>query len=129
MGKLIKILPLALGAGFLFFGAQKFGATNPVFEIIADRSEINLFEPTIRYLTGIGEILAGILLLLPRDITRKAGSLLGLAILVGAIGFHISPWLGINVPGIGHGLFITALAMTLINLFLARHYFGRKLNP
>jgi len=129
MGKLIKILPLALGAGFLFFGAQKFGATNPVFEIIADRSEINLFEPTIRYLTGIGEILAGILLLLPRDITRKAGSLLGLAILVGAIGFHLSPWLGINVPGIGHGLFITALAMTLINLFLARHYFGRKLNP
>jgi len=24
----------------------------------------------------------------------------------GAIGFHLSPWLGINVPGMGHGLFI-----------------------
>ena len=122
MGKLVKILPFLLGAGFLFFGAQKFGATNPVFGIIADRSGISLFEPTIRYLTGVGEIVAGLLLLIPKILSRKAGTLIGLAILIGAIGFHLSPWLGINVPGIGHGLFVTAVIMLLVNLFLARAY-------
>ena len=122
MEKLTKILPILLGAGFLFFGAQKFGAGNLVFETIADRSGIDLFEPIIRYLTGIGEVLTGVLLILPRSLTRKLGTLSGLAILVGAIGFHLSPWLGINVPGIGHGLFITAVIMLLVNLFLARAY-------
>jgi len=121
MQKFYKYLPLALGAGFLFFGAQKFGAANPVFEIIADRSGIDLFEPLIRRLTGVAELTAGILLILP--LTRAYASLLGLGILAGAIGFHLSPWLGINVPGIGHGLFFTAVIMAVLNLVLARHYF------
>jgi len=117
-----KYLPIILGAGFLFFGAQKFGATNPVFAIIAERSGLPIFEPVIRQITGVAELLAGALLLVP--VTRKAASLLGLAILFGAIGFHLSPWLGINVPGIGHGLFFTAVIMTGLNLMLARHYFA-----
>ncbi len=128
MEKFFKILPLTLGAGFLFFGAQKFGATNPVFDIIAERSGISLFEPTIRYLTGVGEIATGALLLWPSLSTRLLGLMSGLAILLGAIGFHLSPWLGINVPGIGHGLFFTALLMTALNLYLIRQYFGPRLN-
>lgn len=115
MSKATLALSLVLAAGFVFFGVQKFGAENIVFETLAERSGIFLFEPYIRYLTGIGELTAAVLLLLlPR--TRLVGALIGLGLLVGAIGFHLSPWLGINVPTIGHGLFYTALAMTALTV-------------
>ena len=127
MTRFYTYLPIALGAGFLFFGVQKFGADNAIFEIIAQRSGLSIFEPGIRLLTGFAEILAGVLLLVPA--TRRPASLLGLAILFGAIGFHLSPWLGINVPGIGHGLFFTAVIMTALNLALVRNNFGRASNP
>ena len=118
MNHLSLILALLLAAGFIFFGVQKFGTTNPVFSIIAERSGIGLFEPLVRMMTGAGELLAALMLLIPA--ARKLGTLLGLAILIGAIGFHLSPWLGINVPGIGHGLFATAVIMLVINVILAR---------
>ena len=116
MKKLPLILSLVVAAGFLFFGAQKFGATNPIFSIIAERSGISLFEPVIRMLTGVAEIGTAILILIPR--TRLLGALGGLGVLVGAIGFHLSPWLGINVPGMGHGLFIVALVLTALTATL-----------
>jgi len=50
MTKISKYLPFVLGAGFIFFGAQKFGAENAVFEIIAERSGLSFFEPHIRRL-------------------------------------------------------------------------------
>lgn len=112
MTKVTPALSFILAIGFVFFGVQKFGAENIVFETLAQRSGITLFEPYIRYVTGLGELAVAVLLLLPR--TRLVGSLLGLGLLVGAIGFHLSPWLGINVPTIGHGLFFTALAMAAL---------------
>jgi len=127
MTKFTKYLPLVLGAGFIFFGAQKFGAENAIFEIIAERSGLSFFEPHIRRLTGVAELAAGLLLILPR--TRKLASLLGFGILLGAVGFHLSPWLGINVPGIGHGLFFTAFAMTALNTVLIKHYFVGSTQP
>lgn len=105
-------LPLALAAGFAFFGAQKFGAENIVFEIIAERSGLPIFEPHVRLATGVAELATAALLIAPS--TRLLGSLFGLAILLGAIAFHLSPWLGIVVPGVGIGLFMTAVAMTLL---------------
>ena len=116
MNKVTLVLSLVVAAGFIFFGVQKFGATNPIFEIIADRSGISLFEPVIRMLTGVAEIGTAILILIPR--TRLLGAFAGLGVLVGAIGFHLSPWLGINVPGIGHGLFITAVIMFVLTAVL-----------
>jgi len=119
--KTTLVLSLALAAGFVFFGVQKFGAENIVFETLADRSGISLFEPYVRILTGVAEIFTALLLFTSR--TRLYGALLGTAVLLGAIGFHLSPWLGINVPTIGHGLFYTAVAMlilSLINLALLR---------
>ena len=116
MNKVTLVLSLVVAAGFIFFGVQKFGATNPIFEIIADRSGISLFEPVIRILTGIAEIGTAILILIPR--TRTFGAFVGLGVLVGAIGFHLSPWLGINVPGIGHFLFITAVTMFVLTAVL-----------
>jgi len=116
MKKSLLILPLAVAAGFLFFGVQKFGATNPIFSVIADRSGISLFEPVIRILTGIAEVITAILILIPR--TRLLGALGGVGVLAGAIGFHLSPWLGISVPGMGHGLFIVAVIMLVLTAAL-----------
>lgn len=114
-------LSLALTAGFIFFGAQKSGAENIVFETIAERSGLPIFEPYVRWFTGVAELAIALLLLIPR--TRFLGALGGAGLLLGAIGFHLSPWLGINVPTIGHFLFIAAVTMfaaSLINLVLLR---------
>jgi len=114
-------LSLVLAAGFIFFGVQKFGAENIVFETIAERSGFSFFEPYVRIFTGVAELAVALLLLIPR--TRLLGALGGAGLLLGAIGFHLSPWLGINVPTIGHFLFIAAVTMfigSLINLALLR---------
>ncbi|WP_017931328.1 DoxX family protein [Robiginitomaculum antarcticum] len=102
-------LSLILAAAFVFFGAQKFGSENIIFATIANNSGIGLFEPIIRMLTGAAELATAALLLLP--VTRRLGAVAGLIILLGAIGFHLSPWLGISPEGIGPGLFYMALAM------------------
>ena len=112
MKNVLLILALVVAAGFIFFGVQKFGSENIIFATIAERSGISLFEPLIRMLTGVAEVGTAILILIPR--TRLLGALAGLGVLAGAIGFHLSPWLGINVPGIGHGLFFTALGLTVL---------------
>jgi len=119
--KITLILSLLLALGFIFFGVQKFGAENIVFETIAERSGLSFFEPYVRMFTGVAELGTALLLLIPR--TRFLGTLAGVGILLGAIGFHLSPWLGINVPTIGHFLFIAAITMligSLINLALLR---------
>lgn len=123
---LSKALPYALGAGFLFFGAQKFGATNDVFEIIASRSGIDLFEPVIRRLTGVAELATAALFFVPSLRVRKLANLAAAGVLTGAIGFHLSPWLGINVPGIGHGLFGAAVLLSALNLVSAVQNFRRN---
>lgn len=116
MKRITLALTLIVAAGFLFFGVQKFGATNPIFSIIAERSGISLFEPVIRMLTGVAELAVAALVLIPR--TRLLGALGGVGVVVGAVVFHLSPWLGINVPGIGHGLFITALVLLALSAAL-----------
>ena len=96
MSKYLKHAPALMLAAFLvMMGAQKFGAENIIFATIAERSGISLFEPVIRMLTGAGELVVAVLLLLPR--TRLFGALGAVAIIGGAILFHLSPWLGINV--------------------------------
>ena len=96
MSNLLKHAPAVLLAAFLaMMGAQKFGAQNIIFATIAERSGVGLFEPQIRMLVGAGEVGAALLLLLPR--TRILGALGAIAIIGGAIGFHLSPWLGISV--------------------------------
>jgi len=96
----MKILQWALVillAGFLvFMGVQKFGGPNPVFSYIAATTGLGLFEPWVRMVTGVMEIMAAVLLLVPR--TRILGGLLSIAVIGGAIAFHLSPFLGINAP-------------------------------
>ncbi len=107
-------MALILAAFFIFMGAQKFGAENIVFATIAQKSGIGFFEPYVRMFTGVMEIIAALLLVLPQ--TRVKGALLCLALLVGAIGFHLSPWLGISVEGMGSSLFMMAMGALVLTL-------------
>lgn len=121
MKNFLHHIPALLLALFLvFMGVQKFGGENIIFATIAERSGIGLFEPAIRILTGIGELGAALLLLLPR--TRLLGALGAVAIIGGAIMFHLSPWLGVNVvaaPGQAPTpvLFMMAIGSFLLAIF------------
>ncbi len=77
-------------------------------------------EPLGRYGSGAVELLASILLLLPR--TSVFGALLSLGVMTGAIGSHLTV-LGIDVQGDGGALFALALTVTAcstVELFLHR---------
>lgn len=63
-------------------------------------------EPVGRIGSGIGELIAAILLLIPR--TSWLGALMGLGVISGAIFFHLTK-LGIEVMGDGGQLFIYAI--------------------
>lgn len=122
------ILSLILALMFVVMAVQKIPPDNLIFSTIAENSGIALFEPTVRMLTGLAEFTAAGLLLFTR--TRTTGAILGLIIMVGAVGFHLSPWLGINVPGMGYILFLMALLMlvlSLINIVLLRKAGGKIL--
>lgn len=98
---------------------------NIVFETIARLSGYDLFEPAGRVLTGVAEIFAAICLLFP--MWRRFGAFLSSAILIGAVGFHMSPWLGREVPVSlvdgntatdGGALFMLAIVMLVASLLL-----------
>lgn len=77
-------------------------------------------EPNGRILTGIAELIAGILLLIPR--TAWCGALMTLGIIGGAIFLHLTK-LGIEVNGDKGILFATALvtfSLSAIILYLYR---------
>lgn len=89
---------LALAGLLLAMSFQKFFGLdpNPVFGLIAARSGIGFFEPGLRYITGALELIAAVLVLWPA--LRKRGAQLGLVVALGAIAFHLSPWLGWQIP-------------------------------
>lgn len=117
----------------VFMGVQKFIGDVPVFHII----EANLtddygvalpfIDPVVKYLTGVLEVLAAILLIFGR---RFEGAILSLLIIGGAIFAHFTV-LGINTPMSGApdaqtspmlffmaiGAFIVAALVTYIERF------------
>ncbi|MDX1684758.1 MAG: DoxX family protein [Saprospiraceae bacterium] len=77
-------------------------------------------EPLGRILIGVIELIAGILILIPR--TTWMGAILALGVLSGAIVIHLTI-LGIDVKGDGGLLFYTAIftwIMTVSLLFIER---------
>lgn len=78
-------------------------------------------EPWGRYLAGVSELLAAVLILVPR--TAVLGALLSLGVISGALGAHVTK-LGIVVQQDGGLLFSLALAVfasSAVVLFLRRH--------
>lgn len=73
-------------------------------------------EPWLRYATGIGELVAGLLLLFGPSIV--AGAALAFGLMLGAIGSHLFTPLGIDVQGDGGLLFGMAVAVALASAVL-----------
>ncbi len=73
-------------------------------------------EPWGRYLVATLELICAVLLLIPR--TAGVGALLTLAIMLGAIGGHLTK-LGIEVAGDGGFLFTLAIIVTVFSAIVA----------
>jgi uncharacterized membrane protein YphA (DoxX/SURF4 family) len=95
MSLLNRLLTIALGLFLISAGAAKF-TSGHVFQYIEFKSGIDLFYPFVNNLTGIAEVLAGAAILYRP--TRLIGAIAAVAVMLGAIGFHLSPWLGIAIP-------------------------------
>lgn len=89
------------------------------FKFTGHEQSVRLFtelgmEPYGRIGTGIGELIASILILIPA--TTAIGALMGLGLMSGAIFFHLTK-LGIKFDG-DYGLFIYALLVWISCLIL-----------
>ena len=69
---------------------------NVVFPTLAERSGYYLFEPTGRYVVSLLEVAAAILMILPW--TRRLGAGIAILVAAAAVGAHLTPWLGIQIP-------------------------------
>ena len=78
-------------------------------------------EPIGRIAIGIIELIAGVLLLIPK--TVWVGALLALGVMAGAIFMHLTK-LGIDVNGDGGVLFFTALLTSILSVIVL--YFYKK---
>jgi uncharacterized membrane protein YphA (DoxX/SURF4 family) len=77
-----------------------------IFSTLRDWSGISLFEPAGRWIIGLSELTASILLFVPR--TRIFGAALAIAIMTGAIFFHLFSPIGVVILGDGGELFTLA---------------------
>ncbi len=106
--------------------------TNIIFQTLAERSGLALFEPAGRVVTAYLELFAALLLFFP--FSRRLGAFLAFCILGGAVGLHLSPWLGRevpislaeNAPGDGGELFMLAIAMLTASLLIMFVHPGRR---
>ena len=95
-------LALVVGGFLIVFGVTKFAGGAHIFPYIEYKATglgvpfSSLIFPLMNWATGALELLAGVLLILP--MTRRIGSLLAVAPLLGAVVFHLSPLLGVSTP-------------------------------
>jgi uncharacterized membrane protein YphA (DoxX/SURF4 family) len=91
------------------------------FKFSASEESVYIFstlgmEPWGRIGTGVMELIAAVLILIPR--TTVFGALLAMGLMAGALFFHLSK-LGIEVKGDGGLLFAYALIIFISSLILA----------
>ncbi len=95
-------LALAIGGFLLMFGFTKFSGGAHIFPLIELKASgaglpfAELAYPLGNYATGALELVAGALLILP--MTRQIGAKLAVLPFLGAVVFHLSPFLGISTP-------------------------------
>jgi uncharacterized membrane protein YphA (DoxX/SURF4 family) len=109
--KTIGVFVLSLYIAFVFVQSLFFKWTGSeesifIFSTIREWSGIGLFEPFGRWFIGFSELVAAVLLFIPR--TRIWGAGMALVIISGAIFFHLVSPLGIEVKGDGGELFFLA---------------------
>jgi hypothetical protein len=96
--RIIAAVILAQTLYFKFTGAEE---SKYIFSTLG-------MEPVGRYGSGVAELIAVVLLLMPS--TAALGALLGLGVIAGALGAHLTK-LGIEVQGDGGLLFYLAVAV------------------
>ncbi len=87
-----------------------------IFQTIEDWSGIAFFEPGMRWVVGIAELAASVLLFVPG--VQVVGALMAFGIISGAIFFHLFTPLGIEVFDDGGELFILACGVWLASAVL-----------
>jgi len=107
----IALFVLSAYIAFVFVQSLFFKFTGSVesifiFSTLRDWSGIGLFEPFGRFFIGASELVASILLFVPR--TRIFGAGMALGIISGAIVFHLFTPLGVEIMGDGGLLFTLA---------------------
>lgn len=95
------IVLCALGLDAFSDKLQTPAGQNIVFSTLASRSGFAIFEPSLRFLYGVFELIAAICILVPA--LRAFGARLAMILLALALGAHLSPYLGIVVPTIVEG--------------------------
>ena len=125
-GLLYRLLPwiFAIFIAFVFlrYLPYKFANDSYLFQVLEDWSGVSWFEPHGRYLTGGVELLASILLFVPR--LQVAGAALAFCTMSGAIFFHVFTPLGIDPYNDGAQLFMQAVGVWMtsaIILFIRRN--------
>jgi uncharacterized membrane protein YphA (DoxX/SURF4 family) len=102
MGIVRWVLALAIGGFLIFFGVMKFTGGAHIFPYIEYKAAgagvpfAEFAYPLGNYATGALELLAGVLVILP--MTRSFGAKLAVLPFLGAVGFHLSPFLGVVTP-------------------------------
>jgi uncharacterized membrane protein YphA (DoxX/SURF4 family) len=92
-----------------------------IFSTLRDWSGIGLFEPAGRWIIGLSELTASILLFVPR--ARIFGAALAIGIMTGAIFFHLFSPIGVVILGDSGELFTLACGVWIsgwVILFLSR---------
>jgi len=107
----IALFVLSAYIAFVFVQSLFFKFTGSVesifiFSTLRDWSGIGLFEPFGRFFIGASELVASILLFIPR--TRIFGAGMAIGIISGAIVFHLFTPLGVEIMGDGGLLFTLA---------------------
>lgn len=113
---ILRIIPAIILLQTLFYKFS--GAPESVYIF----SQIGM-EPWGRIGIGVGELITGILLLIPR--TTWIGALGGIGLMAGAVFFHLTK-LGIVVLDDGGLLFVLALVVlvfSVLNLIRQKQYF------
>jgi len=67
-----------------------------LFNALAESSGITLFEPAGRFASGVLELIAALLILIP--LSRRVGAGLAVLLLGAGVALHLSPWLGRELP-------------------------------
>jgi uncharacterized membrane protein YphA (DoxX/SURF4 family) len=112
----IVVFVLSLYIAFVFVQSLFFKWTGSeesifIFATLREWSGIGLFEPFGRFFIGFCELVASILLFVPR--TRIWGAGMAIVIISGAIFFHLFTPLGVVIKGDGGLLFTLACGVWL----------------
>jgi uncharacterized membrane protein YphA (DoxX/SURF4 family) len=111
----LRLIPAVILLQTLFFKFTGAPESVYIFETVG-------MEPWGRYGSGVVELIAAVMLIMPR--TAGIGAVLALGTISGAIFFHLTK-LGIEVKGDGGLLFYLALVVFVTSAIVAWKYRGQ----